>query len=219
MTFFETLENPTRKKIILEFFQSQKIINYKYIKQLVENDTSRPDYHLNLLIENNLIKRTKGRGNYIIDNTNVQPLRKKLIDENLLEKVPICLIGGLGVEVELYSDLLKALNEISIIPKKYYLLTTEKCKEKLYEEKPNELTQIETIIKADKNENFKQHFREDFYWSLNKFEEIIINEIYNYEIICELTGSTKLISGALSKLADKYNLEKIYFSSKKIIWL
>lgn len=64
MPSFEILKNNTRKKIILEFFKTQKIMTYDYIKNIVKNDTSRPDYHLNLLVENNLIKRIKGRGNY-----------------------------------------------------------------------------------------------------------------------------------------------------------
>ncbi|KKN25182.1 hypothetical protein LCGC14_0887420 [marine sediment metagenome] len=222
MVSFEILENTSRVKIILEFFKSKETLNFDYIKNLVANDTNRPDYHLSLLVENGFIKRIKGRGNYRLNEVNLQPLRTKLINKNILEKVPICLIGGLGI-VELYRDILNVLiTNHSITPQKYLLITSKEYKKKFddfYKNLNTNTLKIAHFFEIVQDDLFKEKFREDYYGIYEKFEQVIIENIYDYEIICEITGSTKLISIALMKLSEKYKLPKIYFSSEKIIWL
>ena len=211
MPSFEILENKTRKRIILEFLKTQKIISYDYIKNITKDDTSRPDYHLNLLVENNLIKRTKGRGNYKLNEIMIQPLRKAFDI-----KVPICLIGGLGKEISLFVDVIDALQQLSIIPRKYILITSPEIKEQFNSLNFNKDYQIETIVhKLD----YQTVLRENYTEIHDLFEKIIKEQIHGFEIICELTGSTKPVSIALMILGERYGLQRIYFSGKKIIWI
>ena len=211
MPSFEILKNNTRKKIILEFFKTQKIMTYDYIKNIVKNDTSRPDYHLNLLVENNLIKRIKGRGNYKLNEIMIQNLRKAF---NII--VPICLIGGLGKEISLFVDVIDALQQLSIIPKKYILATSPEIKEQFNSLKFNKDYQIEIIVHALE---YQTILRENYTEIYELFEKIIKEQIYEFEIICELTGSTKPVSIALMVLGEQYRLQRIYFSGKKIMWI
>ena len=60
----EALSNPNREKIILEFIRTKKDLEYDYIKKLVINDTSRPDFHLKKLVEADILRRIKKRGFY-----------------------------------------------------------------------------------------------------------------------------------------------------------
>lgn len=211
MTSFEILENSTRRKILSEFFTSQKIVNYNDIKLLVNDDTSRPDYHLNLLVEHQLIKRTKGRGNYILNELMIQPLRNFF---NI--KAPICLLGGLGKIISLYIDILDALRKVSIIPAKYIIITSPEIKSEFKKIHTSNEYSVDTIIQTH---DYQTILRESYSNLENYFEKIIKNEIFEFEIICELTGSTKPVSIALMKLAENYSLQRIYFSGKKLIWL
>ncbi len=214
MSIFEVLENPVRNTIIRKFLEVQGVINYKEIKQLVGKDTSRPDYHLNILVESNLLERTKGRGNYELNKQMIQPLRKKY--ETL---VPICLIGGLG-EVSLYGDILDGLREVSILPKKYILLTSPKIKKEFEKEA------TEKNLKQKYNVNFtfqlfdyETELKGDMVKIKDQAEQLIQDHIFNFEIICDLTGGTKLVTIALSNLAERYNLRTIYFTGEQIKWL
>jgi len=211
---FEILDNPTRKKIILEFFGHEKIITYNYIKDLVNDETTRPDYHLTLLVEDNLIKRVKGRGNYQINETMIQPLRKILIEEKLIEKVPICLIGGLG-EIDLPFKILDELNKYSLVPKKYFLLTSPNINRTFDVDKLKENYQLEPIIHLL---DYETELKEDYDLILKICEDDIITVIHNYELICDLTGGTKLVTLGLVELADKYHLQKFYYSGQKLKW-
>ena len=211
MPSFEILENGIRKKIILEFFKTQKIIPYDYIKNIIKSDTSRPDYHLNLLVENNLIKRTKGRGNYKLNEIMIQSLRKTFDI-----KVPICLIGGLGKEISLYVDVIDALQQLSIIPKRYILITSLEIKEQFNSLDFNKGYQIEPIVYQL---DYQTVLRENYTEIYELFEKIIKEQIHEFEIICELTGSTKPVSIALMVLGERYGLQRIYFSGKKLIWI
>ncbi|MFX1260027.1 MAG: hypothetical protein ACFFAN_19430 [Promethearchaeota archaeon] len=217
MSEFEILENsPTRLKIIEAFLEGNEVIEYSFVKDLVEKDTNRPDYHLNLLVENNLIRRIKGRGNYKLNEPMIQPLRNKYMKK---KKVPIYLIGGLGTQLDLYTDILDALRKVSIIPKTYFLITSKEIKpqfNKTYKSFSVEITQTKPILETV---DFQTVLREGYSELYKKFDEIIKKEIYNYEIICELTGSTKPVTIALMKLAEKYRLQVIYYSGQKINWI
>lgn len=211
MAYFEILDNKVRKKIILEFLKAKGVISYDKIKISVRNTTSRPDYHLNLLVENNLIIRTKGRGNYKLNKTMIQPLRKAFDI-----KVPICLIGGLGKEISLFVDIIDALQQLSIIPKKYILATSPEVKEQFNSLNFNKDYQIEPIVYQL---DYQTVLRENYTEIYELFKKIIEEQIYEFEIICELTGSTKPMSIALMVLGEHYRLKRIYFSGKKIIWI
>jgi len=211
MNTLEILENIICKKIIQEFLKTPKIINYEFIKELVKDKTSRPDYHLNLLVENNLIIRTKGRGNYKLNEIMIQPLRKAFDI-----KVPLCLIGGLGKEISLFIDVIDALQQLSIIPRKYILATSPEIKEQFISLNFNKDYQIETIVHQL---DYQTVLRENYTEIHELFEKIIKEQIYEFEIICELTGSTKPVSIALMDLGEQYGLQRIYFSGKKIIWI
>jgi len=215
MESFEVLENPVREKIIKEFLKKQEILEYQYIKDYVKKDTTRPDYHLNLLVESGLLERTKGRGNYRLNLQNLQLLR------NIYKRMtPICLIGGLGKEVELYSEILDMLKNISIIPRKYVIITSPEANKEF--EQLSSKDDFKKIYDVDTKLHLFDYIKElkGDYDKIQEFSEKLIREhIYNFEIITELTGGTKLITIALVKLAEKYNLRKIYYSSEEIKWL
>ena len=87
---FELLENTNRKKIVKEFITTRRELNYEYLTNLLEDDTTRADWHLTKLVEAGFLKRTKQRGYYKLNEQNIQILRNYFS-----EIVPICLIGGL----------------------------------------------------------------------------------------------------------------------------
>lgn len=207
---FEVLDNPVREKIIKEFFKEKEILNYKHIKELVEQDTTRPDYHLNILVESDFLERTKGRGNYELNKEMIQPLRKKYN-----QMVPICIIGGLGL-VSLFEELIEQLKEISILPKKYIILTSEKIKKEFEEEKLDEVSEVEIGMELF---DYKEVLRGDYERIYTEAKKLIEQELFKYEVICELTGGTKLVTIALNELADNYHLRKIYYNSETIKWL
>ncbi|MHA1150830.1 MAG: hypothetical protein ACTSR8_21630 [Promethearchaeota archaeon] len=212
MLKFELLENPVRRKIILEFLKRDlNALNYDTIKELVSNDTSRPDYHLNLLIEKQFLLRLKGRGNYKLNEKMIQRLR---VFFN--QKVPVCLIGGLGTELSLFIDILDALRRISIIPNKYIILTSPEIKKEF--ESLNLKTQVDLIVSL-KTFDYQTVLRENYLEIYQNVEKYIKKALNSYEIICELTGSTKPVSLALIVLANEFGLKCIYYSGKKIIWI
>ena len=211
MSHFEILDNKVRKKIISKFLKANGIVSYDEIKNIIQSETSRPDYHLNLLVENNLIKRTKGRGNYKLNEIMIQPLRKAFDI-----KVPVCLIGGLGKEISLFVDIIDALHQLSIIPRKYILATSPEMKEQFNSLNFNKDYQIEPIVYQL---DYQTVLRENYTEIHELFENIIREQIYKFEIICELTGSTKPVSIALMILGERYGLQRIYFSGKKIMWI
>ncbi|MHA1337989.1 MAG: hypothetical protein ACTSPW_19990 [Promethearchaeota archaeon] len=209
MESFDILNNKIRKKILKEFLTKKKELKYDYFKEFLKDDTSRPDYHLNLLVKNNFLYKIKGRGNYKLNEKLINPLRSYFGI-----KKPVCLIGGLG-DISLYIDVLDALKQYSIIPNKYIIITSPERK-KEWEECFNELNgNMKTLII---NKEFK-FLREKFEEICNILEEQIKNEIYNHEIICELTGGTKPVSIALMLLGEQYKLQRIYYSGNKIIWI
>ncbi len=214
MSIFEVLENPVRDTIIRKFLEEQDVINYKEIKELVGKDTSRPDYHLNILVEGGLLERTKGRGNYELNKRMIQPLRKKY--ETL---VPICLIGGIG-DISLYRDILEGLKDVSILPKKYILLTSPQIKQD-FENAANEtdLKQKYDVDTEFQLFDYEMELKGDMVKIKDKAEQVIQEHIFDFEIICDLTGGTKLVTIALSNLAEKYNLRTIYFTGEQIKWL
>ncbi|TXT61198.1 MAG: hypothetical protein BAJALOKI1v1_1160003 [Promethearchaeota archaeon] len=215
MSAFEVLENPVRDTIIRTFLEKKVIINYNEIKQLVGQDTSRPDYHLNILVESGLLERTRGRGNYELKKEMIQPLRKKY---DIL--VPICLLGGL-IDINLYANILDGLKEeVSIIPKKYFILTSPNIKEKFEKEaEKHNLTQKYGVEPLFELFEYDSELKGDISKIRTQAEMVIKKNIFEYEIICDLTGGTKLVTIALSKLSEDYNLRKILFTGEHIKWL
>ncbi len=212
MPTFEVLENPVRDTIIRKFLEKKEIINYKEIKALVGEDTSRPDYHLNILVESGFVERTKGRGNYELNKQKIQLLRKRY---EIL--VPICLIGGLG-DVSLYANILDSLREVSIIPKEYFLLTSLKVKNKFRKSfSENNIQKKYDVKESFQIFNYETELKGDIIEIKDQAEKIIQKKIIEYEVICELTGGTKLATIALSNLSEKYNLRKI--TGDQIKWL
>lgn len=212
MVSFEVLEFPVREKIIKEFLRKKDILKFKYIKEFVNH--SRPDYHLDKLVESKLLEHPEW-GIYRLNLENIQSLREKY-----KIKTPICLIGGLGENLDLYSDILDKLKSISIIPRKYIILTSpkinKKFEEKSFKEDFKKKYDVETELHLFK---FEEELKSDLDKIQEVSENLIRDHIYDFEIITELTGGTKLITMALFILADKYNLDKIYFNGKEIKWL
>ncbi|MBN1800383.1 MAG: helix-turn-helix transcriptional regulator [Candidatus Lokiarchaeota archaeon] len=206
----EALENPNRKKIMFYFLSERKALYYEQIKDHVRNDTSRPDFHLKKLVDAGLLKRIKKRGYYKINETSIQPLRSLF-----QEIVPICLIGGLG-QLDLFTAVLAALEDISILPKKYLLLTSPELSKDFKKFDKGKFKSVKTEVKAV---NFQEILRENYPEVLSNLEDLIIENINEFEIICELTGGTKPVSLALRELSDKYGLKRMYFSGKKVLWL
>ncbi len=210
----EILESPIRKKIIRAFLKAKSTVNYKYIKELVKDDTTRADYHLSELVDHNIIERTKGRGNYMLSKTKYTLLRKLYSSE----KVPVLLMGGLG-QIDLYETILNSLKSISIIPSKYFLITSKDIKPEFNKEYKKYSAEIKKVKLELEVVDFQSVLRGNYPKLYEIFENKIKSEIYDYEIICELTGSTKPVSISLMMLAMRYNLQKIYYTGEKITWL
>jgi len=122
----------------------------------------------------------------------------------------------LGLELSLYVDIIDALKQISIIPNKYILITSPEIKKQFENLNSSEKTQMETVMYEY---DYQKILREDYQKVHNVLKNLIQKEIYDFEIICELTGSTKPVSIALMALGEQYNLQRIYFSGKKLIWI
>ena len=60
----ELKKSHTREKIIKYFLKVGEIVNFREIKELLKNDSNRPDFHLKFLVESGYIERTEGRGSY-----------------------------------------------------------------------------------------------------------------------------------------------------------
>jgi hypothetical protein len=165
-------------------------------------------------VEGGLLERTKGRGNYELNKEMIQPLRKQY--ETL---VPICLIGGLE-DISLYTDILDGLKEVSILPKEYIILTSTEIKSEfkkfVSDEKIQQKYDVNAIFHLF---DYEKELKGDMIEIKKQAEKIIQEKIFNFEIICDLTGGTKLVTIALSNLSEKYNLRTIYFTGEKIKWL
>lgn len=210
INIYEVLNNPNRKKIVHEFIRIQKDLDYEHIKKLVIDDTSRPDFHLKRLVEADLLKRVKKRGFYRLNELCIQPLRAYF-----QEIVPICLIGGLG-QIDLFMDILENFEQISIIPKKYILITSPEINKEFKKFKKGKFSKITTEVQEL---DFQSILRENYPQVYSELESLIIKNIKTLEMICDLTGGTKTVSLALMDLSTKYNLKKCYFSGRKIIWI
>jgi len=207
---FEVLENPNRKKIMKEFIKTKQELNYEYFLNLLEDDTTRVDWHLARLVEAGFLRRTKRRGYYKLNEKKIQVLRNYFG-----EIVPICLIGGLG-QLDLFSDVLIAMRQLSVIPIKYILISSPEIKEAFKDFNKGEFQTVSTeFIELDYQSILRENYPEVYKCT----EKAIKKEIKEHEIICELTGGTKTVSLALMDLSTKYHLKRCYYSGRKIIWL
>lgn len=207
---FELLENPNRKKIMKEFITTRRELNYEYFTNLLEDDTTRADWHLAKLVEAGFLKRTKQRGYYKLNEQNIQILRNYFG-----EIVPICLIGGLG-QLDLFTDVLEALMRLSVVPIKYILISSPEIHDNFKEVDKGEFSKVSTeFIELD----YQSVLRENYPEVHMRLEKALKKEIKEQGIICELTGGTKTVSLALMELSTKYHLKRCYYSGRKIIWL
>ena len=209
----KTFEDLNREEIILNFLRddSKKTQDYSSIRQMLisKNMSKRADHHLKKLIKVGLLEKEE-RGEYRLSPTAIQPLRNKYDRVN-----PICLIGGLGIPT-LYTDILSALGEISIIPKKYVLVTSPDYNEEFrrYDKGKYEKLNVE-IFEFD----YQSVLRENYEKLYSELKKAIDKQIYDYEVICEITGGTKPVSVALLNISTEYGLRRCYFSGRKIIWI
>ena len=187
-----------------------KKLSYSTIDTQVKPLTDRADYHLKLLVRYNILKRGKGRGYYFLDEMAIQPMR-----DILKQPVPICLIGGLG-DIDLFSSILDAFEQISLAPKKYILLTSPEVHDSFKTSGRGKYTNIQIeVVELD----YQKILRENLEQVITKLDGYIRKEIYDYEIICETTGGTKPVSIGLMNLSLKYGLRRCYFSGRKILWI
>ncbi len=209
----EALQNPNRERIIREFIRTGDELEFSYIKQLVGDSegTTRPDHHLDVLVKAGLLKRIKKRGFYKLNEINIQRLRN-----HYNTTVPICLIGGLGNDLSLFTDILFAFEKISIIPKKYILITSPEIYDKFKILERGKYASVKTKVYEF---DFQSILRENIQTVYDEEEKILKKEIHKFEIICETTGGTKPVSNSLIKLSYKYGLRHSYFSGRKISWL
>lgn len=210
---FEVLENRNRKKIVNEFIRKKTELEYSHISQLLsgEEGTNRPDFHLDVLVKAGILKRLKKRGYYKLNEKVIQPLRG-----HFNERLPICLIGGLGIYLELVSEILMSLQEFSLLPKKYIFITSPEIKDEFEKLDKSGFVNIDfEIFDYDYQEILRGEI-EELYEIL---EKIIKKEIFSFEIICEITGGTKPVSLALNNLALEYGLNRSYYTGNRIIWL
>ena len=207
----EIFDNPSRSTIMQMFpLDKRQKIPYDDIKEKVKNLTSRPDYHLSLLVDYGLLRRAKGRGLYLLNEIAIQSLRKYFT-----ETAPICLIGGLG-DLSLFTDMLEAFEKISIIPQKYILFTSPEVNDTFKTIHKGRFARVETEVHEM---DYQTVLRENYDNVYEELKKAINEEIYNFEIVCEITGGTKPVSVALMNLGSYYSLRKSYFSGRKIIWI
>ena len=205
-------DDKTYRKAIIQMFPIDefKKISYEKVKEHVKNITNRADYHLQKLVKYNILERAKGRGYYYLNEIAIQPMRRFLN-----QPVPICLIGGLG-ETSLFSLILEAFEQVSLVPKKYILFTSSEVHDNFKKLDKSKFSSIEVeVVELP----YQKVLRENLEKVNKELETRIKKEIYNYEIICEITGGTKPVSIGLMNLALKYGLRRCYFSGRKIVWL
>ena len=207
----EIFDNPSRSTIMQMFpLDKRQKIPYDDIKEQVKNLTSRPDYHLSLLVDYGLLRRAKGRGLYLLNEIAIQSLRKYFN-----ETPPICLIGGLG-DLSLFTDLLESFEKISITPQKYILFTSPEVNDTFKTIHKGRFARVEIEVHEL---DYQTVLRENYNTLYEELKKSINEESYNFEIICEITGGTKPVSVALMNLGSIYSLRKSYFSGRKIIWI
>ena len=206
----ETLLTHEARKQVIQLLLDRKRAEYSEIVSLVGMQTTRPDYHLSLLVKEGILHREE-RGTYTINPRAISSLRQKF---NIV--VPIVLVGGLGTEITLYADILDALAQQSILPRKYVLLTSPEIGIQFNKTYPEEKRDIETqLIQLE----YPRILRGNLSLLREKLTEIVEELLGRNNLICELTGGTKPVTIALLEISHNYNLRKMYFSGKKILWL
>jgi len=212
-TIEKNFEDKNREKIILMFLEvdSKETYEFNEIRQYLisQSMSKRADHHLKRLVKDELLKKSE-RGLYALNELAFQPLR------NYYKKiVPICLIGGLGIPT-LFIDILTAFEEISLLPRKYVLFTSPDYHEEFRKLDRGKYEKIETLAREF---SYQDVLRENYEKLYEELEKTLAEEIKKYEIVCEITGGTKMVSIALLNLSAKYNLRRCYFSGRKIIWI
>ena len=212
-TIEKNFEDKNREKIILLFLDDLSKERYEFNEishyLISQNMSKRADHHLKRLVKDEILKKTE-RGSYALNELAIQPLR------NYYKKiVPICLIGGLGIP-SLFIHILAAFEEISVVPRKYVLFTSPDYHEEFRKLNRGKYEKVETFVKEF---SYQDVLRENYSIIYDELEKSVVEEIKKFEIVCEITGGTKMVSIALLNLSTKYNLRRCYFSGRKILWI
>lgn len=142
-----------------------------------------------------------------------EKMSKYDISKHIKNKERVCLIGGLGV-TSLYVGILDSLKKLKIVPKKYILITSPEIQNEF--NKLN-ITNPHQIINDVHALDYQTVLRENYIEVYNMCRNIIESNIRDFEMVCELTGGTKPVSIALTVLAEKFNLLRIYYSGRTLI--
>ncbi len=193
------------RKVILSFLCGREKAEFSEIIGRVKV-SRRVDYHVRFLIREGVIEKIE-RGVY-----RVKPGLLSIVRHVLDIKMPLLLIGGLGEEVTLYKDLRDALEVHGYKPDKVLYVTSPEVREKFFK------------VYGEVGVNFiVQPYKEVLRENLDKLIEItgraVEENIFNHEILVDLTGGTKPLTIALLRQAVNYNLKALYFSGRKIIWI
>ena len=116
----------------------------------------------------------------------------------------------------MFSDVLSALEEVSILVKKYILVTSPEISKDFKQFDKGKYSKIKIEVKEL---DYQSILRENYLEIHKTLKTLILKNLTNFEVMCELTGGTKPISLALRDLSEKYRLRRLYYSGKKILWL
>ncbi|MBD3342812.1 MAG: hypothetical protein GF353_27185 [Candidatus Lokiarchaeota archaeon] len=207
----EILENPSRKRII-ELFPLDKYLKIPYID--IKDDlgalTSRPDYHLNILKEHGLLKSAKGRGLYQLNEIAIQPLRN-----HFNKALSISVLSGIS-DIAHCGKLIHGLKEISIVPNKHILFVKSSFLPKVETYVNSNPYQVKyKIIEIEKN--LIEH--NDYNGVYEVIEKRLKKEIYDAELICDLSDNPQLITIILQNLSLKFGLRRCLLKDEKIVWI
>lgn len=208
MVSISALESPIRQQIIHTMLTKGGIITYDQAKKDIKTIEGRLDYHLTHLVTENLLERVK-RGTYRIAPSNIQILREHF---DIIS--PIALIGGLGQNYSLLTDLSQALREVSIVPLFRVIITSPEIAQDIRNDSLINQSQLE-IISLD----YQTILRGNPLKIESYIDEWFLENYLKYSIVVDLTGGTKPATIALHDLAKKYRWKVVYFSSQDLIWL
>ncbi|MFX0174079.1 MAG: hypothetical protein ACFE9L_19510 [Candidatus Hodarchaeota archaeon] len=207
-TDLSVLESPIRKKIIQRILAQGGEISYQQAVQAFGNIGGRLDYQFSVLVSDGLLERAV-RGKYRISPSCIQELR------NLFGIVsPIALIGGIGKDLSLLTDLSQALHKMSIVPSHRVVITSPEIAQHLREDTLIDQTHLEIIVFG-----FQDILREKPREIKAAIQEWVFSHYLEYTIIADLTGGTKPVTIALFDLGRQYRWQLIYYSSRQLIWL
>ncbi|KKL87423.1 hypothetical protein LCGC14_1934860 [marine sediment metagenome] len=209
-----------------DFSENQiKILNFLFEREYLQNElqraleTTAPNlhYHLNKLIEYNLIlKETQQQmGNAKINKISLNPSSRQLIRKILGLKVKdYTLITGFGILGSGYKlpDLVLKILKENFYPISRIVCFTSKdaIKKRKEHRKQEELVKINRFIKYPYEEY--RNIASEFF---QRVEGILSEEMKSSDIIIDLTPLSKLYSFRLLEIANIYCLPCVYLGINK----